>query len=262
MSLVVLVYSAVLTSELQDFEEVVNEGAIITPLVFAAFMFVVSVVGICAVRQRSKIMLLIYLIAAFVITLTVLVSGSVLLVLSDELEDSENQRVIEGSSSIEARINDFGLGVYQTCCFDAFENLDAPQSCSAEVDLVCISDQLRFEDFAQSIPDSLCEFLEDVDIDNVVLVGDPAVIDGACGGGDPELFVQRVTDYLAENIRPLGIVNVVLAVVMLLDLIMSCILLFSNREDYGYSGEKKEKQQGGEYQEQAAPETAEGQVKY
>lgn len=261
-SFVVLVYSAYLTSQLQDFNEAIDEGAIITPLVFAAFMFVVSVVGICAVRQQSKILLLVYLVAATIITFAVLVSGAVLLTFSGVLDNAEDERVGEATGSVEARVVDFGLAVYQTCCVEdpVFgQGIALPADCDDMGNLTsCISDRERFQDFADNVPESLCEFLEDVDVNGNPIVGSAA--DNGCAGGDPAVFVGQVLDFINDNIQPLGIANVVIGVLMILDLIMTCVLLWSKKDEYGYG---KKAEANGDFNEQAGPEVAQGtEVKY
>lgn len=263
----VMIYSAVLANKLEEFDEIIDRGAIITPLVFAAFMFLVSTIGICAVRMHNKFLLVIYLLLAVVITITLFVSGTILLSISGSLEEASDERVIDAAGSVEARIVDFGLAVYQKCCVEEF-GTDIPAPCVEddenveEVSESCISDVDRFQTFVDNTPETLCTLLKDSEFDDAPLVGDPDV-DNGCGNGSPERFVDLVLNFLADNVRPLGLVNTIFSVIMLLDLIMTCVLLWSEKDEY-INSNKKEGENEEEFNEQAGPEMAQGnnEVKY
>lgn len=244
-SIVILGYSAYLTNELEDFTDAFDEGAVLTPLIFATFMFLVSILGLVAVIKYSKILLLLYLVFATIITIAVLVSGSIVLSFSGLLEDVENERIDYGSNSVEANTIDFALGVYGQCCFVAFgdvANIELPALCGEEEEGdVCVSDPENVLDVTENTPESACEFLEDVEIDGVPIVGNPDV-NGGCGGGDPTTFVDQFTQFIADNLRPLGIISIVLSVLMIFDLCTTCVLLWTTKEKLdGGNREKKSK---------------------
>lgn len=255
-SIIILGYAAYLGKELEDFQEAFDEGAIVTPIVFGSFMFVVSVVGICAVYFYSKILLIVYLVLASIVTLAVLVSGSIVLTFSGLLDNLEDERVEQGAGTVEANTVDFVLGVYDKCCVQPFD-LAEVVACNATEVTNCISDRENFEEFSLNTPEDACEFLETVEINDVPIVGNPAEITGACGGGNQAVFVDNLTGFIADNLEPLGIICVVLSVLMFMDLCTTCVLLWTSKNTHAEEDEEIKKN------EQAGADLAEGgEVKY
>lgn len=254
-SLVILGYSAFLAVELGDFNEVISSGAIVVPAVFAGGMLLVSVLGLVAVTKRIKICVFLYLLSTTVVTVAVLGSGAALLAFSGVLDEVENKQIQFAEDTVEAELKDFGLALFNECCALAGEEVVA---CSGAADeTACFTNEKRAEDFAAVIPEELCEFLEGVVIDGAAIVGTEGE---ECGGNNADQFVSGIATFIEDNIKSLGITNLVLAVVMLLDLFASCVVLWTKRAEFDV---KKEEPENVTYNNQTAPEVAQGQeIKY
>lgn len=248
-SLGIIIYGAFLASKLSDFKDAINEGAILVPVIFGAAMFIVSIMGLIAVRTYNKILLSVYLVLALLVTIMVLSFGSVVLVFSGLLADINSTSVADASGSVEANVVDFSLAVYQKCCIEPippFASVEPSNCTDGLLEENCVSDFERFEEYVENIPESLCEFLEDVEIGGSAVIG-PST-EGGCGGDDPEVFIGELTQFLEDNLLPLGIANIVLSALMLTDLITTCVLLWSSKDDF----EKKKV----EYLEKSGPDMA------
>eukprot|EP00924_Labyrinthula_sp_SR-Ha-C_P001490 augustus_masked-scaffold_55-processed-gene-1.53-mRNA-1 protein AED:1.00 eAED:1.00 QI:0/-1/0/0/-1/1/1/0/265 len=231
-----IIFSALALSELEnDYEEIFNNFLLYGPLFFGIGLLLVAILGCVAVSKHNRSLLFIYFFFVLCATVVVLACGAVILAFSGELDEVENANVQDSSSNVVERITDFELAVFQKCCVDSDEfnngDIDAPELCENDENLaVCITDEERFDDFVEVVGNSVCTGLEEIEIDGAPVVGD--VDDGGCGGGSPETFVESLTQYLTDNIRPLGALAVALSVILMFDLIATCVMLWSKKDEY------------------------------
>lgn len=232
LSLVVIGYAIYQLVEFNDLRAGISEFGILAPLIVGCALLLVAILGVYGAKSKNKLVLIIYLLFAFVITVLVLGAGGVLLSYGGYLDNVQDGKV---NDKIEKNLNDFELAVFEACCV-ARNNLTSPVDCVEPVVPPCITNRENFESFVDKINQDACKALEDVELNDIPLVGDDST--GACGGGSAAVFINNISDYLKDNIVTLGSVNLAVAVVMLLIIIASCVLLFTGKD--AKKGEKKE----------------------
>eukprot|EP00924_Labyrinthula_sp_SR-Ha-C_P004658 snap_masked-scaffold_1-processed-gene-7.6-mRNA-1 protein AED:0.11 eAED:0.11 QI:0/-1/0/1/-1/1/1/0/273 len=249
---VIIGYSAYLNKELEDYGSILEEFLLYGPLIFGCALVVLAGMGYYGAEKNNKVILLVYMVFTLIATLVVFGTGIALLVYSGVLDDVENAQTQEVSSGVAERINDFELEIFNHCCAAEFGLDEVPLCEDDENAEVCIVDEDRFDTTIENVGDEICEALAEVEINGSPVVGDPQ--DGGCGGGDAGVFVSRITQYLINNVKPLGSINLALGILLLLDLIATCTLLWKGKNEKKEEEAKEEETKEG----QTGPEVAGG----
>jgi len=195
----------------------INKYAQWLPLALGAIVFLTGVLGCLGARWQNKCALLMYWVVMTIVTLAVLALGVVFLLQVGYLDDVKLGNSADLVDQGQAQINDFTLAVFSECC-----GATVPNCADAAVGEACVQDRDSFDSFA--IPTEVCDGLKEVSIENTT------VVPGGCVSAT--VFKSLFTEYVSENVMPIGISLIVLSVLLLLADIFTCCLICSNRIDY------------------------------
>lgn len=217
--------------EYKDVLEDVGPLAQYVPVGAGGAVLFAALLGCYGTYTKSKPMLIVYFVALFAATTVVLAIGASLLVYLGYAGDAADASGtgVDVSSAVQ-KINDYQLAVFTTCC-----NSTVPV-CTDIVTAGCAFDLELVE--TTDIPEGLCNTLEQVKIQGVSVVGGLTC-------SSPVIFQAAFDEYLQENILPIGITFIVLAVVLVFANLFTCVLICSNRYDYDAAYRAKVQQQEG-----------------
>lgn len=245
VSIAIIGVSSFLINELgAELDELSLNAPPVGSLVLGVFMFLFGFLGCCGAWKNIKIMLIVYSIGTFIFTLIIIAFGIVVLVQSGELDNVA--RAQEPASNVETNVQTFILATFSVCCDPANDNLIvacADATINNVQPCVLADNQDLFEDFVAFLDDGdnnagTCQLLQEVEADGKPLInGDDIGTGDICEDGREE-FVAEATGFIEENFVKIGIANLVTGVILMLLLIFSCVLIFTNEEEFK-EGEKQ-----------------------
>mmetsp|Transcript_13626 Transcript_13626/g.26313 ORF Transcript_13626/g.26313 Transcript_13626/m.26313 type:complete len:269 (+) Transcript_13626:50-856(+) len=233
IGLAILAYGIYAYIEYKDVLENINTVAPYGGIILGAIIFIVGMMGCLGVQKQNKPILVIFWIIMTALMIFVLMFGIALIIYLGYLDNAATDH--HNIAKAVKRINDYEMGVYETCCIDGgYTTAEVPSCSSINATSGCYYSE---EDMMNAnVGDSLCNALEETTIDSVTIVSTE-------GCSSPETFHDIFTTFLHDNILPIGITLIVLGVVMLFALIATCVIICSNRYDYDAAYRAKVQQQ-------------------
>ena len=219
----------------------INQFAVYAPFLIGGIVFLVGVLGCCGATERNKLALLLFWIILTTMVLAVTGMGVAFMLSIGTLDDINN---VKSSADLaddsQTKLNDAVAKVYDTCCPGQTPFPVQTLDCSDEQaiislpppldELLCISDQNFYDSFA--IPQEFCTSLQQVIIEGSSglfesdsVVGPLSCITGA-------LFRRGFTLYLEETTLPIAITLIILAALLLIADIFTCVVICTNRVDF------------------------------
>ncbi|GBG26446.1 Tetraspanin-5 [Hondaea fermentalgiana] len=208
--------------EYKDVLDNINSVAPYGGVIVGALIFIVGILGCFGVRNQNKPALVVFWVVMTFATIVVLALGSALILYLGLLDDIDNNNATIDEAA--QKVNDFEMAVYDQCCVPDYTTDEAPLCADVNRTYACVYDETSFEDI--HVGDSFCNALEQTTIDDVT------VVSSAGGCSSPVVFHELFSTFLNDNLLPVGITLIVLAVILLIALIATCVIICTNRYDY------------------------------
>lgn len=196
------------------------------PVAIGAALMFVGMLGNVGAKKNSTFLLVLYIGLTLLVTTLVFCAGAFLLVFGGYLDN-----VKEGdlSNKVMQGFSDFQIAIFNGCCAEkGFGELVG--ACSDNNTTPCITFTEDYDSYLKDV-DTVCEFLEDIKIDGVPIVGNTTTTPGACGGGDAETFIDALSEHIQEHLNILGGVTLGVSVFLLLLLVSSCTIFCKARKE-------------------------------
>eukprot|EP00924_Labyrinthula_sp_SR-Ha-C_P001310 augustus_masked-scaffold_7-processed-gene-19.101-mRNA-1 protein AED:1.00 eAED:1.00 QI:0/-1/0/0/-1/1/1/0/321 len=221
--------------------EALGEAGLLGASIASGVLIFTSLLGFYGAGYRKKFVLILYVCLLTALAAAFTAVGVIFLFLVDDLANVDGQDAEDLGGTVEGRLNDFLIAVFNECCGENF-GLDKLLGCSdpeANLD-ACFTFEGTYEAALDRVRTTgLCDVLEatEVEVDlgegQVILapvVGDPA--DLGCAGGDGVLFKQLLTDVFEDALEPLGFTFFATGVLLLFTDMCTCVLLCAKQDEY------------------------------
>lgn len=242
VALAIIIVASVTLGEVGDeLEETSLNSPVIVSLVVGSLMFVFGLLGCFGAWKDIKLFLIAYSLATFIFTSMLIAFGIVVLVQSGEIENVEN--LDNPSTSVENNVQAFGLAAFVVCC-DLDDLQIAALDCDVALEEPCLDEenQERFDQVVDFLGDenaATCQLLQQLEADGKPLINGTEIGEGdICGEEDAGAFIEESAGFVRENFIKIGIANLVTGIILLLLLIFSCVLIFTNDEEFGPKGKE------------------------
>ena len=228
-SLVALGFSAYLGINFRDeFETLELDSPVIGAASVGGLLLVFSIVGILGAYWDNKYLLLIYLLGCFALSFGIVVIGVVVL---SQLGAFDNVTQAQNlNDEVEELVQLFALASFDSCCAQNNGNsVDCGTFLNDDLCIDGVNDVEREEEFDAiqeaffgNDPVPECDRFDDLGFD----VNDNCI----AGQADPTNYVDEFTSFLEENLRLVGIANLIAGIIMLFLNIATCVLIWNSRD--------------------------------
>jgi len=207
-----------------------SDVAVYAPLGVGCMLFVLGILGFCGAKHQSVKLLLLYFCLLLVLIAVMGSTAVILFAYAGTLDNVSVGNSADLVDSLEGKINDFQIAVYDVCC--AAEGFGDPSiGCNENITDGCyLSDDASYDKIKGTIADSLCSALEKVEIDGAAIVGDPNITAAACGGGDPAVFQNNIATYVEGEVEIAAYIVSGIGGLILFTMLFSCILMCKKKE--------------------------------